>query len=111
MTTLYFLAVLIVLVVFLRRGARDQQAVRLVAALDAVESAEPVAIANWPAPVRNELSHLLVREQMRRSADYRHGMHTSVEAREADYALQKRIGLSLNQVREAGRIAEHRSAA
>ncbi|MFI7496757.1 hypothetical protein ACH9D2_18805 [Kocuria sp. M4R2S49] len=105
MITLYVLAVLIVLAVFLRRGTRAQQAVRLDVALDAVEGAEPVAMANWPATVRAELSRLLVREQMRRSADYRQGMHTSVEAREAGYALQEHIGLALNRMREAGRIS------
>lgn len=114
MTTLYVLVILIALAVFLYRGTRDQRAVRLEAALSAVEAAEPAAMANWPAPSLSELSCLLVREQERRSADYRQGMHTSAEAREADYALQERIGVALGRVREAGRIAEHtgnRSAA
>ena len=54
-----------------------------------------------PPAAREELTSLLVSEERRRSADYRHGMHTGVEGREADYLMLDRIGRALSRVREA----------
>ncbi|MEX5295245.1 hypothetical protein QYM41_08185 [Kocuria sp. CPCC 205268] len=101
MTVLMALAALTILTVLLRRWHRARRSARVSAALAAVEASAPLVMADWPPAARGRLTSVLVGEERRRSADYRHGMHTGSEGREADYLMLDRVGHALSRVREA----------
>ena len=79
---------------------------RLNEALSAVEAVSALVLADWPATYRDELAVVLFREERLASAEYCHGMHTSVRARQDAYAHLQRIGHALDRVHEACRIVE-----
>lgn len=86
------------------RRSRRRRAARLVSALEEIEAAAPVVIADWPATHRHELAAILARERVARSAAYRQGLHTA-ESRQQDYALLQRIGAAETRLRTARHLA------
>ena len=88
------------------RGHLARRASRLNDALNAVEAASPLVLADWPDACLDEFATVLFREECLASDEYGHGLHTSVRARQDAYAQLQRIGHALDRVHEACRIDE-----